>query len=131
IDKSSGDTIETRFNISRDTSIYKVSFLQRDPLRVLANGHYVISGMCYGYYKSPDDGNVPLYQASVAEFDANFNFIRDYCFIDNVEGNGNNTKVSIFPDGSGIFSMLHVISGYSADEYSVQFKNGQILKQRR
>lgn len=129
-DKSTGDTLETKFFGIDDTAGYKVGFLQSDPLKKLSNGNYVISGSVFGAYQYNWDGSTPLYQGGMAEFDSNLNFIKAYSFKNSTESNMQNTNITIYPDGSGLFSMLHFISGYTADVFYTQFKNGQVLKQR-
>lgn len=45
--------------------------------------------------------------------------------------NSSNTRTTVYPDGSGIFTMLQVFSGYSANGYYLQFKNGVLQKSRK
>lgn len=131
INKSTGDTIQAKYFRLKDTAGRKLQLLSQDPLKILNNGNYVITGKCLGNVQYQWDGITPFYQAAVAEFDSNFNFKRGYCFKNSVESNSDNTRITMQPDGSGFFTMLDYISGYTADVYSVQFKDGQILKQRK
>lgn len=130
INKLTGDTIQIKYFRSKDTVNNKLGFLGKDPLRVLNNGHYILSGSSYGNFQYQWNGLTPFYQASVAEFDSNFNFIRAFNFSNFIEGNSYNTRVTVAPDGSGIFTMLHYISSYTANVYYIQFRDAQILKQR-
>ncbi|MDH7464375.1 gliding motility-associated C-terminal domain-containing protein [Chitinophagaceae bacterium 26-R-25] len=134
INKLNGDTIASRnFTVDDPVVGYKLGILSVEQLKKLNNGHYVISGLAYGWDSSFWD-HTPLPQASVEEFDANFNFVRAFSFRTMLfSAQTSLTRVSIFPDGSGVFTMNKVLSptGYTADAYHVQFKDGQILKQRR
>lgn len=131
VNKNSGDTIKTRFLTVTDTPTSKLSFLGQEPLKKLNNGNYILSGELYGYYHVYSGDVTPLYHAGVAELDPNFNFIKAYCIRNPVSNNSNNTRVTVFPDGSGIFTMLNVYSGYTADGYYTQFNNGVIQKSRK
>ena len=129
IDKNTGDTIACRYWQSSDTAGIRVDFLGGEPITVLNNGHYILAGKTYGNYIYPP-GSTDYYQASVAEFDSSMNFIKAYNFRNPVESNNYNTRVTAYPDGRVFFTMLKYISGYTADVYSVQVYNGQIIKQR-
>jgi gliding motility-associated-like protein len=131
INKGNGDTIQTKVFQSSDTSGHRVAFLGNDPLQVLENGNYVLTGKTHGSYQYPYNSASALYHASVVELDSNLNFVRAYNFRNFTESNTYNTRISMFPDGTGLFTMLKFISGYTADVYYVQFKDGQILKQRK
>jgi len=130
INKLTGDTIACRYWKSEDTAGIKVDFLGTNPLTILDNGNYVLTGSSYGNYIYLWNGITAFYQASVVEFDNNFNFIKAYNFRNAIESNSYNTKISTYPDGNSFFTMLHIYSGYTADVYSVQLMNGQIVKQR-
>ena len=129
INKATGDTIACTYRRSVDIAGINVGLLGNDPLTVLNNGHYVLSGKSFGNFIFPP-GSTNYYQASVIEFDNNLNFVRAYNFRNAVESNSYNSRVSVSADGSVFFSMLHYISGYTADIYSVQVRQGQIAKQR-
>lgn len=130
IDKSSGDTIQNKYVVSIDTTGYKVAITNAvDPLVKLNNGNYILSGRSFGTYRPNPDNKTPLYHSSLLEFDSDFNPISAYNFKSVVESS--TSRITVQPDGSGLFSMQHYISGYSSDVYVVQFKNGQILKQRK
>ncbi|MFT3909332.1 MAG: gliding motility-associated C-terminal domain-containing protein [Ferruginibacter sp.] len=131
IDKQTGDTIQNKYFVSNDTSGNKSQMLGRAPLTVLNNGHYSISGSCYGYYVFNWNGVTPLYHAAYIEFDENLNFVKANAFKNSISSNNYNTCITIHPDGSGFFTMLHYVSSYTGDVYSIQFNNDQFLKQRR
>lgn len=131
INKQTGDTLQNLFFKSADTTGTKVDFLGNDQLTVLQNGNYALSGKTYGQYQYMYNGLTPLYQAAVLELDSNLNFVRAYAFKNHIESNGYNSRVTVFPDGTALFSMLRFESGYTADLYYVQTRDGQIVKQRR
>ena len=131
INKTNGDTIQTRMLELLDTPFTKLGMFWPDRVHTLLNGDYVITGRLFGYYKYLYNGTDPLYQAGVVILDSNLNFRKGYNFKNNIEGNLYNTKMTIHPDGSGLFSMLNVRSGYSGETFYTQFKDGAILKQRR
>lgn len=129
VNKNTGDTIACKYWQSVDTAGENVDFLGSEPVTVLNNGHYLLSGRSYGSYLFPP-GYTDFYQASVVEFDSALNFIKAYNFRTPVESNGYNTRISAHPDGRLFFTMLNYISGYTANIYSVQMMNGQIIKER-
>ena len=131
INKITGDTLQTKFFIPDNPLSTKLGFLTHEPLVLLANGNYALSGRCYGEYQYPITGTTPFYQAAVAEFDANLNFVRAYAYTNYIQANGYNTKATVFPDGSALFTMLHYISSYNADVFFVQTTNTQITRQRK
>lgn len=132
INKNTGDTISTKFFKPIDASNFNLGFLSGEQVVKLDNGNYALVGKLYKYYRATwTIDTADLYHAGVVELDPLGNFVRAYCFRNPYESNYYNTRVTVFKDGSGVFSMLHVLSGYTADAYYVQFKNGQILKQRR
>ena len=132
INKASGDTIQSKFFKNDDTAANKLMIVgANSDLEILNNGHYVISGGCANDLNFGWDGVTPLYHAAVKELDSNLNFVRAYAFKNNILSNYYNTRLSIFPDGTGVFKMLHYISSYSGDDYTIQFNGNQILKQRK
>jgi gliding motility-associated-like protein len=131
INKSNGDTINTRFLTSNDTNNIKTNFLGTEPLQVANDGHYLLAGKCFGQYQYQWNGLTPLFQGAIAEFDTSLNFVKAYSFNNYIESNGYNTRVTAYPDKTGLFSMLDYISGYTADVHTIHFNNGQIQKQRR
>jgi hypothetical protein len=64
------------------------------------------------------------------KLDANFNFVRADAYRSDVESNGYNMRITVYPDGSGFYSLMKYISGYTADVHYIQFREGQIMKQR-
>jgi hypothetical protein len=85
----------------------------------------------FKYYHWPPTETTDLYHAGVIEVDPDGNFVQAYCFRNPYEGNLINTRIAMYKDGSGLFSMMDYESPYSGYVSYVQFKNGQILKQRR
>lgn len=131
INKATGDTLQIRNLVTNDPSGYKVAFLQPEQVQRLNNGHYALSGKMYNYYLSVFDTSTQLHHAGVLEIDQNFNFVKAWYIGNSVSSNYYNTRISINQDGTGVFSMANVFSGYNADVYYIQFRDGQILKQRR
>ena len=131
INKINGDTLQTKYFRINDPEGTKVGFVDHEPLTILENGNYAVSGGCYGQFIYLPDGTKPFYQAAVAEFDSNLNFVRAYAFVNYIQSNMYNTRVTVFPDGSSIFSMLHYLSGYTTDVFYIQTRNAQIAKQRK
>lgn len=131
IDKNSGDTIQTKAFTSQDPAGTRVDILGVEPLQVLDNGHYIVSGSDFGYFHLGSNDTTSLYQASTVEFDHDLNFVRAYCFRNNIEANTALTSISTFHDGSGLFSMYHNLSTYTGDMFFVQYKDGNIFKERK
>ncbi|MEO6548063.1 MAG: gliding motility-associated C-terminal domain-containing protein [Ferruginibacter sp.] len=131
INKATGDTFNTRLLSLLDTPYYKKGFIRFQSMEQLVNGNIALAGPLYGYYQYQYDGIDPLYQVGVIELDANLDFAKGYVFRNNIENNFSNTRITVHADGSGLFNMLKTKSGYSADQYFVQFKNGIILKERK
>jgi gliding motility-associated-like protein len=131
INKSTGDTIVTRFFKCDDTAAIKLQLLQTDPLRVLANGNYVISGACIGSSTWQWNGTTPLFQAAVKEYDSNLNFVRAFAFRNPIASNQYNSRITVFPDGTGYFSMLEYFSSFTSNVYEIEFSNTQLLRQRK
>jgi gliding motility-associated-like protein len=132
INKLTGDTIQTKFVQSIDTTGIKSELLGNEELMQLNNGNYVIAGDAYdGFSNWNWDGVTPKYQASFLEFDQNLNFVKAFTIRSPVQNNGYNTKITIHPDGSGFFSMLEYFSGYTSNVYYMQFQDRYVLKERR
>ncbi|AEV99312.1 hypothetical protein Niako_2982 [Niastella koreensis GR20-10] len=133
INKNTGDTIATRFfqPLDATNSNGYVGFLNADGVTKLNNGNYALYGPQYKYYRWGATDTADMYHAGVVELDPSGNFVQAYSFRNPYSSNSYNTVIQVFKDGSGVFSMLEGISGYTANVYYVQFKNGQILKQRR
>jgi gliding motility-associated-like protein len=129
LNKVTGDTIHSKFFVISNNDYPKYGFLNLDPLSKLNNGNYVLSGEQYNYYHIPGD-TAPLYHAGLIQLDSKLNFLNAFSFRNNIESNGYNTVISVFPDGTGLFTMLDYISGYTSNVYYVQFKGSTILKQR-
>lgn len=130
VNKQTGDTISTRIFNCTDTNYYRLEFLVPDKMTVLNNGHTLLSGGVYGSFIYNWDGVYPLFQGAIAEFDDNLNFVKATVYRSPVESNIYNTRVTVFPDGSGTLSYLTVYSGYSGTGYFSQLQDGQIIKRR-
>ena len=132
INKNTGDTIATRFYKPVDASNSNgyVGFLNAEGVTKLNNGNYALYGPQYKYYRWGTD-TTDMYHAGVVELDPAGGFVQAYSFRNPYPSNYYNTKIRVFRDGSGVFSVLQGLSGYTANVYYVQFKDGQILKQRR
>lgn len=126
INKSTGDTLQTKLYKSNDITNHS-QFAFTDQLKVLNDGNYVVTGGCQG---NNDLWNGAFYKASVVEFDSNLNFTKAYSFRNRI-ANTFNERVTINPDGTGVFCMFETISPYTNNVYYVQFKNEKILKQRK
>lgn len=125
INKTNGDTIATKYYSISDAQAYNLSFLGTDPMVRLNNGHYRISGRCYGFF-----GTAPLYyQQAVCEFDENLNFVKAFCIRNNVQGNLSTIKCSLFPDNTGLFTMSP--GGTNPGIHYLQFNDDVILKERK
>lgn len=126
INKATGDTLATKyFNIS-DPQAFKLGFLSTDPLSKTNNGHYRISGKCYGYF-----GSAPYYQGAICEFDENLDFVKAFCVRNNVETNQQTIRFSLFPDYTGLFAMSRYQGANATDKYYMQLNDDVIVKERR
>lgn len=131
INKNNGDTISgkhwTQTGSLTDPRMYLASQVQKTQ-----NGHYLLTGPTTRYSQYPVyDSTQDLYHAAVVELDENLNYVKAYGFKNRIESNGYNTKVSLFPDGTGMFTMLRYISGYKGDVQIALFKNDTIYHKRR
>ncbi len=125
INKTTGDTIATKYYSISDPQAYNLSFLGTDPVAKLSNNHYRISGLCYGFFGAP----VPYYQGAVCEFDANLNFVKAFCVRNNLQGNLQTIKFSLFPNNTGLFTMSP--GGTNPAIRYLQFNDDIILKERK
>jgi gliding motility-associated-like protein len=129
INKANGDTLSTKIFSLSDTLAR--AFLTMSPLQELSGGRFALSGSLVGQWRYLYDGSVPLYQAGVAIFDSSLNYEKGYCFRNNIESNMSNTRITVHPDGSGLFSMMKYIGSYTGEMYYTQFNDGIITKQRK
>lgn len=132
LSKSDGDTLETRFFTVSDPLAWELSFLTHDPLSKLNNGDYALSGELLGQFTSNNGGNIPSLQSGLALFNQSLNFKKAYAFVGKFSDDNSTVPntITMFPDGSGILAMSRFVSAYNGNSYYVQFKDGQILKQR-
>jgi len=132
ISKANGDTLSAKLFAIDDPLGYKLEFLSTEKVTTLDNGNYILSGECYDDYPiNYDPPTRPLHHAAVFELDKNLNFVQAYSLRSQVQGNVYNTRITTFPDGSGLFTMLELLGAYNAYVYYVQFKNGFITRQRK
>lgn len=129
INKATGDTLSTKMFLLSDT--LAKAFLWMDPMQELPRGRFALYGTLSGIWRYMYDGSVPLYHAGVAIFDGNLNYEKGYCFRNNIENNIYNTRITVHPDGTGLFAMMKFISGFSGEMFYTQFNNGIITKQRK
>jgi len=96
------------------------------------NGRYLLSGATTGYVEFPSyTGTKDLYHAGIIELDENLEYVKAYGFRNRLNSNGYNTKISLFPDGTGVFTMLNYISSYTGEGQVTIFKNDVIYHQRK
>lgn len=131
VNKVNGDSIFTRFykfdGGPLDPQMYKTFQVQH-----LNNGHYMLSGATTQFSEFPSfTGTKDLYHAEIIEFDESLNFVNAFGFKNRIESNGYNTKVTLYPDGSGVFTMLDFISSFTGESEICLFKGDQIYHQRR
>ena len=131
INKSSGDTLYNKsFTQTGDLSAARIfrgiSIVKQN------NGHFLLNGPTTRYNEFPVyTGTIDLFHAAIIELDENLEFVKAYGFKNRVESNGYNAKISTFPDGSGVFTMLDYISPYTAEVQVCLFKNDLIYHQRK
>lgn len=131
VNKTNGDTLYSRHLVQTGDRNAPRLYGTFEVVK-LNNGHFVMSGPTTGNFEYPVyTGKVDLYRAGVIELDANLKFIRAYGFRSRANSNIDNTRISFFPDGTGIFTMLDVLSGYNADSYITVFKDRLMYHQRR
>jgi len=131
ISKNTGDTLATK-RIKQTGDNYTPRIFDAQAMVRLSNGHYMVGGRTTGFWEYPAfTGTKDLYHAGVIELDQNFNFVKGYGFKNRVESNGYNTRVSLFPDGSGVFTQLDYISSFNAETLIVTFLGDQIHHQRK
>lgn len=130
INKSTGDTLQTKMLQLLDTPFQKIGVYSDYRLQLLGNGDIALSFKQFGQYSWSFLTPAPLYQGGVVILDNNLDFKNGYCFRNNIESNVANSHITIHPDGSGLFTMLNRQGGYSGETYITQFKDGVILKQR-
>lgn len=119
------------------------SFMDRDPVSgphllfgwrtaLLDNGHILLTGPTSGSVQYPVFTNtVDLYHALVVELDQNFDYVRSFGFKNRIQTNLYNTNVSLFSDGSGIFTVSDYKAIGIADAPIAVFKDAKIYHQRR
>ena len=131
VNKANGDTLFNK-SIRQTGDLYAARLYAGYEVIKLNNGHYRVSGPTTRYWEFPAyTGTVDLYYAGIIELDENFNFVKAFGFKNRVDGNNYNTKVSLFPDGSGVFTMLEVFSNYTAEAHVSLFKDDVIYHQRK
>lgn len=131
INKSDGSILSSKALKYDYSSNPQKGILSVDGLIRLNNGHYRIPVYFYGYFESPTyTGTVDMYHAGYVELDINFDFVRAIAFTNRLESNWYGTRISLFPDGSGVFTMRAPVSNYSGTANVVIFKDDKIYNQR-
>lgn len=132
IDKISGDTISGKRYHQINPGNTGPGFYSTYEVVKLNNGHFRMSGPTTRFFEFPTyTGTVDLYHAGIVELDENLNYVKAWVFTNRVQANGGNTKISLFPDGTGLFTMFEYHSGYIGNAEVCLFKDDQIFHQRR
>ena len=112
VNKTTGDTLYGR-HFRRIGAINDPVLYGTFEVTKFSNGHYAMSGPTTNNYEYPTyTGTIDLYHAAVVELDENLGFVRGYGLKNRLQSNGYNTRVSLFPDGTGIFTMLSLHSSF-------------------
>ena len=131
INKATGDTLFTRRMVRTGDPLAAQLYTTYEVVKQ-NNGHYLLSGPTTGYFEFPVfTGTKDLFHAGIVELDANLNFVKAYGFKNRVQSNSYNTKISLYPDGRGVFTMLDRISSYNAEAHVSIFQNDIIYHQRK
>ena len=132
INKNSGDTIAAKYYLVWNHPITPLTFFVPNPLVKLNNGNYALSGSLWGYQHFYFPGTGAFYHAGVVEMDRNLDFVQAYAFRNTLDIDAN-SKITIYPDGSGICHMLEtpLSNIYSQTAHTVEFDNATILRQRK
>lgn len=131
INKSNGDTLYTKHLVQTGDRSAPRLYSTYEVVRQ-NNGHYLLSGPTTGYSEFPTfTGTRDLFHAGIIELDGNLDFVKAYGFKNRVESNSYNTKISLYPDGRGVFTMLDWISSYNAEAHVSIFQNDMIYHQRK
>lgn len=131
INKSNGDTISKK-HYHRTGDSFAPGLYNTYGMTKLNTGHFLLTGPTTGFYEYPKyTGTKDLYHAGIIELDENLNYVKAYGFKNRIESNGGNTKVSLYANGSGVFTMFKYISGYTGESEICLFNNEQIYHQRK
>ena len=131
INKTNGDTLYTK-RISQTGDLYSPRLYGTYSMVQLKNGNYRMCGPTTGYWEYPAyTGTKDLHHAGIIELDNNLNFVKAFGFKNRVESNSYNTKISLYPDGTGVFTMFDYASGYNGDSHISIFKDDLIYHQRK
>lgn len=131
LNKTNGDTLFSK-SISQTGDVSLARLYRGTQVVKLNNGHYRLCGPTTRYFQFPAfTGTIDLFHVGVIDLDANLNFVKAWGFKNRLEANGYNTKISLFPDGSGLFTMLDYVSSYNAETIICLFKDDQIYHQRK
>ncbi|MFL5740841.1 MAG: gliding motility-associated C-terminal domain-containing protein [Flavisolibacter sp.] len=126
IKKTDGDTLQTKYFTESDAPARNLSFIGADPLVKMNNGHVSLGGYLVGN-DIPDNGI--YYHYGLVEFDEGLNFTNGFYFTNKTSSL--DSRVTQFPDGSGIMVGNQYISENTATIHSIQFKQDVLLKQRQ
>jgi gliding motility-associated-like protein len=132
INKATGDTLSAKLFTTGDPLSYNLEFLTCESVMELDNGNYVLTGECYDDYPmNYDPPTRALHHTAVVELNRSLDFVRAYTFKSQVQSNVYDTRMTTFPDGSGLFTMREWLNPYNAKFYYVQFQDGFITRQRK
>ncbi len=129
ISKANGDTLSSKhYQKSNSTpGIYNAHVVAK-----LNDGSFMMGAAMLPYFEFPVyTGTKDLYHAGIMELDENFNFKKSYGFKNRLESNGSNTRLSLFNDGTGIFTMFDYNSSYTGESQVTIFKHDTIYNQRK
>jgi gliding motility-associated-like protein len=133
ISKTNGDTLFSK-HYSQTGGRYAPRLYNTFEVVRQNNGHFLLSGPTTGSWEYPDyTGNIDLYHAGIIELDENLDFVKAYGFKNRIHSNTYNARISLYPDGSGVFTMLDLFPGYgyTAEAHVSLFSNEQIYHQRK
>jgi len=131
INKLNGDTLSVKHHAQLNTQDAPQMYNTYSVVK-LDNGHYRMSGPTTRYFEFPSyTGTRDLYHAAVVELDQNFDVVNAFVFKNRVESNSYNTKVSLYPDGTGVFTMFDYNSPYTGNSHISIFRNNLIYHQRK
>lgn len=130
VNKTNGDTLFTK-EYEQLGDRYAPRLYSVYGMSETVDGHFLLTGPTTGYFEWPNyTGTVDLHHAGVIELDENLNFVKAYGFKNRIQSNSYNTRVSVFPDGTGLFTMFKYLGPYDGDEHISLFKNDLIYHQR-
>ena len=128
INKLTGDTFNTKVLSLASSLSYNKAFENITSVTQLNNGNIAVGGLLREHYLA---GLQYRYQAGVVELNSNLDVVKGYAFVNQVEFNSYNVRLTIHPDGNGILNMMYQFGNASSIRYFIQFKDGVLLKERQ